>query len=72
MKQKILLCIMLVLLSSVDMTWAKGKRKKTRKTQRTETVYEEIENFDFLYTDDYDGTATFIPVIGCSNVISSA
>ena len=59
MKQKILLCIMLVLLSSVDMTWAKGKRKKTRKTQRTETVYEEIENFDFLYTDDYDGTATF-------------
>ena len=50
---------MLVLLSSVDMTWAKGKRKKTRKTQRTETVYEEIENFDFLYTDDYDGTATF-------------
>lgn len=50
---------MLVLLSSVDMTSAKGKKKKTRKVQRTEAVYEEIDNFDFLYSNDYDTNTSF-------------
>ena len=59
MKQKIMFCIFLMLLSSVDVAWAKGKRKKAKKIQRTETVYEEIDNFDFLYADGYDVNMSF-------------
>lgn len=61
MKRKVLFCALLVLLSSADFTWAKGKRKKTKKVNRTEMVeadcYEEIDNFDFLYAGN-DSTAT--------------
>lgn len=59
MKQKIIFCVLLMLLSSVDVTLAKGGRKKTKKTQRIEEVYEEIENFDFLYADGYDANFNF-------------
>ncbi|MBR4920799.1 MAG: C40 family peptidase [Prevotella sp.] len=59
MKQKIIFCILLMLLSSVDVTVAKGKKKKAKKIQRTETVYEEIDNFDFLYADGYDVNMNF-------------
>ena len=59
MKQKIIFCILLMLLSSVDVALAKGKKKKAKKIQRTETVYEEIDNFDFLYADGYDTNISF-------------
>lgn len=59
MKQKIIFCILLMLLSSVDVAVAKGKKKKAKKIQRTETVYEEIDNFDFLYADGYDVNMSF-------------
>ncbi len=62
MKQKIILCALLVLLSSVDVTWAKGKRKRTKKVNRTEmaeAAYEEIDNFDFLYTDNDSTGSSF-------------
>lgn len=60
MKQKIIFCILLMLLSSVDVAVAKGKKKKAKKIQRTETVYEEeIDNFDFLYADGYDVNMNF-------------
>lgn len=58
MKQKIVFCILLMLLSSVDVALAKGKKKKARKVQRTE-MYEEIDNFDFLYSNDYDVNMSF-------------
>lgn len=58
MKQKIIFCILLMLLSSVDVALAKGKKKKARKVQRTE-MYEEIDNFDFLYSNDYDVNMSF-------------
>ncbi len=62
MKQKIILCILLILISSVDMTAAKSRKKKTtRKVVRTEQ-YEEIENFDFLYENDYDTKVSFANV----------
>lgn len=48
-----------MLLSSVDVAVAKGKKKKAKKIQRTETVYEEIDNFDFLYADGYDVNMSF-------------
>ena len=51
-------CILLMLLSSVDVALAKGKKKKARKVQRTE-MYEEIDNFDFLYSNDYDVNMSF-------------
>ena len=47
-----------MLLSSVDVALAKGKKKKARKVQRTE-MYEEIDNFDFLYSNDYDVNMSF-------------
>ena len=59
MKQKIIFCILLMLLSSMDVALAKGKKKKAKKIQRTETVYEEIDNFDFLYADGYDTNISF-------------
>jgi len=59
MKQKIIFCILLMLISSVDVALAKGKKKKAKKIQRTETVYEEIDNFDFLYADGYDVNMSF-------------
>ena len=59
MKQKIIFCILLMLLSSVDVAVAKGKKKKAKKIQRTEAVYEEIDNFDFLYADGYDVNMNF-------------
>ena len=52
-------CILLMLLSSVDVALAKGKKKRAKKIQRTETVYEEIDNFDFLYADGYDTNISF-------------
>ena len=52
-------CILLMLLSSVDVALAKGKKKKTKKTPRTEVVYEEIDNFDFLYANGYDTDVSF-------------
>ncbi len=58
MKQKIIFCILLMLLSSVDVALAKGKKKKAKKIQRTE-MYEEIDNFDFLYADGYDVNMSF-------------
>ncbi len=58
MKQKIMFCILLMLLSSVDVALAKGKKKKARKVQRTE-MYEEIDNFDFLYSNDYNVNMSF-------------
>lgn len=55
MKKKVIFCALLMILSSVDATLAQGGKKKTKKQpQRTEMVYEEIENFDFLYADGYD------------------
>jgi len=63
MKQKIFLCIMLILISSVDVASARNRKKKARKTVRTETYYEpEIENFDFLYADDYNPNVSFASV----------
>lgn len=61
MKQKIIFCILLLLISSVDMTSAKNRKKKTKKVNRTEQ-YEEIENFDFLYETDYDTNVSFATV----------
>ena len=52
-------CIFLMLISSVDVALAKVKRKKAKKIHRTETVYEEIDNFDFLYADGYDVNMSF-------------
>ena len=53
---------MLILLSSVDITSARS-RKKAKKTVRTETYYEpEIENFDFLYANDYNPNVSFASV----------
>ena len=54
-----MLCILLMLLSSMDVALAKGKKKKAKKIQRTEAVYEEIDNFDFLYADDYNVNMSF-------------
>ncbi len=48
-----------MLLSSVDVALAKSKKKKAKKIQRTETVYEEIDNFDFLYANGYDTDVNF-------------
>lgn len=62
MKQKIFLCIALILISSVDVTSARSRKKKARKTPRVETYYEEIDNFDFLYTDDYNPNVSFATV----------
>ena len=59
MKQKIMLCVLLMLFSSMDMALAKSRKKKTKKIQQTEMVYEEIENFDFLYADGYDPNINF-------------
>ena len=53
-----MLCILLMLLSSVDMASAKGKKKKTKKVNRIE-AYEEIDNFDFLYANTYDTDINF-------------
>ena len=61
MKQKIIFCILLLLISSVDMTSAKNRKKKTKKVNRTEQ-YEEIDNFDFLYENDYDTNVSFATV----------
>lgn len=60
MKKKIILCILLVLISSVDVTLARSK-KKSKKVTRTEQ-YEEIENFDFLYENDFDVNPNFTNV----------
>ena len=54
MKKKIYICILLVLVSSVDVTSARSRMKKHRKVTRTEQVYQEIDNYDFLYTDADD------------------
>ena len=63
MKRKVLFCALLVLLSSADFTWAKGKRKKTKKVNRTEMAeadyYEEIDNFDFLYAGNDSNATSF-------------
>ena len=62
MKHQIILCILLILISSVDMAAAKSrKKKKTKKITRTEQ-YEEIENFDFLYANEYDTNVSFANV----------
>jgi cell wall-associated NlpC family hydrolase len=58
MKYQVIFCILLILISSVDVASAKRKKKKTRKVARTEQV-EEIENFDFLYADQYDTDVNF-------------
>jgi len=62
MKQKIFLCIALILLSSIDVTSARSRKKKTRKTPRIESYYEEVDNFDFLYTGEYDTNVSFASV----------
>lgn len=63
MKQKIILCIVLILLSSIDVMSARGRKKKTaRKTPQVETYYEEVENFDFLYENDYNPNVSFASV----------
>lgn len=54
MKYKIILCVVLILISSIDVTSARSRKKKTRKTPRVETYYEEVDNFDFLYEGDGD------------------
>ena len=69
MKKKTILCALLLLFAAHDMSYAKV-RKTARKTQQTTTIaqekYEEIDNFDFLYSgskDDlnleYDAIAIF-------------
>ena len=40
---------------------ARSRKKKTKKVVRTEQ-YEEIENFDFLYADEYDTNVSFATV----------
>jgi cell wall-associated NlpC family hydrolase len=40
------------------MASAKSRKKKTRKVTRIEQ-YEEIDNFDFLYADNYDTNVSF-------------
>jgi hypothetical protein len=62
MKQKIFLCVILILISSVDVTSARSRKKKTRKTPRTEAYYEEIDNFDFLYTGEFNPNESFANV----------
>jgi len=65
MKHTILICILLMLVSTIDTASARGRKKKTRKTPRIETPqYEEkeIDNFDFLYTDSYTPTISFATV----------
>ena len=63
MKKTILFCILLMLVSTVDTASARGRKKKTRKIQRIETPqYEEIDNFDFLYTNAYIPTISFATV----------
>lgn len=61
MKKKVILCILLILLSCVDASLARNRKKKTKKVTRIEQ-YEEIENFDFLYADDYDTNVSFATV----------
>ena len=61
MKQKIILCILLILISSIDVTVARSRKKKTKKVTRIEQ-YEEIENFDFLYENDYNVNESFTNV----------
>ncbi len=56
---KVIFCALLILFSSLDMASAKTKKKKTKKVART-AQYEEIENFDFLYADNYDTNVNFV------------
>ena len=42
---------------------ARGRKKKTaRKTPQVETYYEEVDNFDFLYENDYNPNVSFASV----------
>lgn len=55
MRTKFILCLaMLLMFASVDTASARHRKKKSKRVQPREIVYDEIENFDFLYADNYD------------------
>ena len=56
MNKRIILCAVLVLVSSVFGTAARPRKKATpkKRTQVEQPYYEEIDNFDFLYADSND------------------
>ena len=56
MNKKILLCALLILFASGDATWGKVRKKRTtqRQTPKIEVpaeAFDEIDNYDFLYTE---------------------
>ncbi len=56
MGRKIIVCVILMLVSSLAPSNAKRKKTKARKVNKTEQRYVEIDNYDFLYSgDEYDG-----------------
>ena len=63
MNKKIILCALLMFISSLSTTDAKRKKTHVRKVQKTEERYIEIDNFDFLYNggeaelNSYDAVA---------------
>lgn len=71
MKYQVLLCIFLMLASSVDVSVARSRKKKhQKKVVKTEEMFiEEIENYDFLYTD----TEGFLPdLTSMDNIMDEA
>jgi len=71
MRQRILICAVLLLITSVIPTEARRKKTKARKQHKTEVKvqaqsqerYQEIDNYDFLYTGaeyDYNYDVAFV------------
>lgn len=55
MSKKIILCVVLLLVSSLAPSSAKKKKTVRKAAPKTEQRYEEIDNYDFLYTgEQYD------------------
>lgn len=69
MNKKLILCALLILFSSANAVTGKV-RKKARKMPKIEERYEEIDNFDFLYTNG--GEFADINTITADNIIDEA
>ena len=55
MSKKIILCVVLMLASSLAPSSAKRKKTARQAAPKTEQRYQEIDNYDFLYTgEEYD------------------
>ena len=54
MSKKIILCVVLLLVSSLAPSSAKKKKTAKKAAPQTEQRYQEIDNYDFLYSgEDY-------------------